>query len=292
MHGVIVRSTVAKGRIAVIDTKAAEEAPGVLAVVTHRNAPKLAYREHKGLVDPTVGERLHVLQDDQVNHQGQPIALVVADTLEQATYAASLVRVGYSAESGATDISRAEPVLPTQEKTDQSSDQPPETRRGDPDGALGAAEVKIEQTYVIPRENHNPIELHATVAAWEGERLTLWDKTQWVGNVAEEIAAIFGIPTENIRVISPFVGGAFGSALRTWPHARFGRDPLPIEEKAQEVAGGDRFDFGAKPVDGVTVDAREQAPFAPLLRIQLRGEMPAQCEALALQCDERLRDLP
>ena len=244
-HGVIVRSTVAKGRIAVIDSKAAEEAPGVLAVVTHRNAPKLAYREHKGLVDPTVGERLHVLQDDQVNHQGQPIALVLADTLEQAIYAASLVRVGYSAESGATDISRAEPVLPTQEKTDQSSDQPPETRRGDPNGALAAAEVKIEQTYVIPRENHNPIELHATVAAWEGERLTLWDKTQWVGNVAEEIAAIFGIPTENIRVISPFVGGAFGSALRTWPHvtlaalgARAAQRPVKIMLSRREMYYG------------------------------------------------------
>ena len=117
-----------------------------------------------------------------------------------------------------TDISRVEPVLPTQQKTDQGGGPPPETRRGDPEGALAAAEVKIDQTYVIPRENHNPIEMFATIAAWDGDRLTLWDKTQWVNNTADEIASVFGIPAENIRVISPFVGGAFGSGLRTWPH--------------------------------------------------------------------------
>jgi xanthine dehydrogenase YagR molybdenum-binding subunit len=217
-HGVIVRSTVASGRIASIDGAAAERAPGVIAVLTHRNAPRLAYRPHKGAPDPAVGERLHVLQDDRVSHQGQPIALVIAEILEQATHAAALVRVAYVPETGATDVTRAEPVLPAQEKTDQGTTRPPETRRGDPEAALGSAEVKIDQTYVIPRENHNPIEMHATIAAWDGDRLTLWDKTQWVHNTADEIAAVFGIPAENVRVISPFVGGAFGSGLRTWPH--------------------------------------------------------------------------
>src|SRR5438876_6944173 len=101
---------------------------------------------------------------------------------------------------------------------DQGERPPPETRRGDAERALAAAAVKVEQTYVIPRENHNPIEMHATIAAWDGGRLTLWDKTQWVHNVSDEIAAVFGISPENIRVISPFVGGAFGSGLRTWPH--------------------------------------------------------------------------
>jgi xanthine dehydrogenase YagR molybdenum-binding subunit len=217
-HGAVVRSTVANGRIASIDSRAAERATGVVAVLTHRNAPRLPYREHKALVDAVIGERLHVLQDDRVSHQGQPIALVIADTLEQANHAAMLVRVAYAPETGATDISGAEPVLPTQEKTDQGATLPPETRRGDPEGALASEEVKVDQTYVIPRENHNPIEMHATIAAWDGDRLTLWDKTQWVHNVADEIAAVFGIPSENIRVVSPFVGGAFGSGLRTWPH--------------------------------------------------------------------------
>jgi xanthine dehydrogenase YagR molybdenum-binding subunit len=217
-HGVIVRSTVANGRIAAIDNAAAERAPGVVAVLTHRNAPRLAYRPHKGAVDPAVGERLHVLQDDRVSHQGQPIALVIAETLEQANHAAALLRVAYAPETATTDVTRVAPVLPTQQKTDQGETRPPETRRGDPDRALADAEVKVDHTYVIPRENHNPIEMHATIAAWDGDRLTLWDKTQWVNNTAAEIAAVFGIAAENIRVVSPFVGGAFGSGLRTWPH--------------------------------------------------------------------------
>ena len=218
VYGVIVRSTVANGRIASMDSTAAQRASGVLAVLTHRNASRLAYRPHKGLPDPATGERLHVLQDDRVNHQGQPIALVIAETLEQANHAATLVRVTYADEAGITDISRVVPIEPTQQKTDQGETRPPQTRRGDPERALTTAEVKVEHTYVIPRENHNPIEMHATIAAWDGDRLTLWDKTQWVHNTADEIAAVFSIPEENIRVISPFVGGAFGSGLRTWPH--------------------------------------------------------------------------
>ncbi|HSW19795.1 MAG TPA: xanthine dehydrogenase family protein molybdopterin-binding subunit [Ramlibacter sp.] len=217
-HAAVVRSTIARGRIASIETAVARRSAGVISVLTHRDAPRLPYRPHKGAVDPAVGERLHLLQDDRVNHQGQPIALVVAQTLEQAQHAAALVRVTYAVETAVTDISRTEPVLPTQEKADQGAGVPPETQRGDPDRAFAAAPVKVDHSYVIPRENHNPLEMHATIAAWEGDRLTLWDKTQWVSNVAEEIAAVFGIASQNVRVVSPFVGGAFGSALRAWPH--------------------------------------------------------------------------
>jgi xanthine dehydrogenase YagR molybdenum-binding subunit len=247
-HGVIVRSTVANGSIASIDSAAAERAPGVLAVLTHRNAPRLAYRPHKAGVDPNVGERLHVLQDDRVSHQGQPIALVIAETLEQATHAATLVQVTYTEEAAATDIAEVQPVFPTRQQTDQGGRRPPETRRGDPKGALAGAEVKVDQTYVIPRENHNPIEMHATIAAWDGDRLTLWDKTQWVHNTADEIAAVFGIPAENIRVISPFVGGAFGSGLRTWPHvtlaalgARVAGRPVKVMLSRREMYYGVGF---------------------------------------------------
>jgi xanthine dehydrogenase YagR molybdenum-binding subunit len=241
-HGAIVRSTVPSGRITTIDSAAAERAPGVIAVLTHRNAPRLAYRAHKGVVDPDVGERLHVLQDDRVSHQGQPIALVLADTLEQANHAASLVRFGYAAEAAVTDVTRAKPVMPTQQQTDQSARRPPETRRGDPEGALAAAEVKVDQAYVIPREHHNPIETHATIAAWNEDRLTLWDKSQFVYNTAEEIAAVFGIPAQDVRVISPFVGGAFGSSLRTWPHvtlaalgARVAKRPVKLMLSRREM---------------------------------------------------------
>ncbi|MPY74579.1 MAG: molybdopterin-dependent oxidoreductase [Alphaproteobacteria bacterium] len=239
VHGAIVRSTVANGRIASIDSSAAQQAPGVIAVLTHQNAPKLAYRAHKGAPDPGIGERLHVLQADRVSHQGQPVALVIAEGLEQAVHAAMLVRVTYAPEAAITDIARAEPVPLTP---------PSETRRGDPDGALAAAEVKLGQTYVIPRENHNPIEMHATIASWDGDSLTLWDKTQWVHNVADEIAAVFGIPARNVRVISPFVGGAFGSALRTWPHvtlaalgARVAGRPVKIMLSRREMYYGTGF---------------------------------------------------
>jgi xanthine dehydrogenase YagR molybdenum-binding subunit len=105
--------------------------------------------------------------------------------------------------------------------------------------------VKVDNSYVIPRENHNPIEMHATIAAWEGDRLTLWDKTQWVDGVADEIAAVFGIPAENIRVASPFVGGAFGSGLRAWSHvtlaalgARVAKRPVKIMLSRREMYYG------------------------------------------------------
>ncbi|TIT83509.1 MAG: xanthine dehydrogenase family protein molybdopterin-binding subunit, partial [Mesorhizobium sp.] len=166
------------------------------------------YNPHKGGPDPVTGERLHILQDDRVVHQGQPIALVIAETLEQAVHPAKLVQVSYRHEKGTTDIAGVEPALPTGEPSDW------ETRRGNPGEALEDAEVKVEQTYVIPRENHNPIEMHATIASWDGDSLTLWDKTQWVHNVGDEMAAVFGIPAENVRVFSPFVGGAYGSGLR------------------------------------------------------------------------------
>ncbi|ASP74402.1 acylaldehyde oxidase (plasmid) [Sinorhizobium meliloti] len=247
-YAAVVRSTVAAGRITSIETAEAEQAPGIVAVLTHRNAPKLAYAPHKGFTDPAIGERLHVLQDDRVNHQGHPIALVVADTLEQANHAATLLRVTYAPETAATDIDAGEPVLPTQQKTDQATTQPPETRRGDPAGALASAEVKVEQTYVIPRENHNPIEMHATVAAWNGDRLTLWDKSQYVYGVAEEIAAVFGIRAENVRVVSPFVGGAFGSGLRAWSHvtlaalgARVAGRPVKLMLSRREMYYGTGF---------------------------------------------------
>ena len=243
-HAAILRSTVASGRLTV-DTSLAERASGVIAVLTHRNAPKLPYRPHKGAVDPEMGERLHVLQDDRVHHQGQPIGLVVAQTLEQALHAVSLIRITYRPEAAITDVARAQVVMPTQQKTDQGEKRPPQTGRGDAQAALASADVKVDQRYVIPRENHNPIELHSTIAAWDGDRLTLWDKSQWVNNVAEEIAAVFGVAPENVRVVSPFVGGAFGSGLRTWPHvtlaalgARVAKRPVKVMLTRREMYYG------------------------------------------------------
>ena len=212
-------STVSAGRITEIDTTAAKRAPGVLLVLTHLNADRLPYQSpaERPAVDPVAGEQLRVLQDAEVLFSGQPIALVLATTQPQALYAASLIRVTYDV-AGAPLI-RFDPALakPTSEAAAKKG-RGPETKKGDPDTAFAAAPVRVDATYVQAREQHNAMEPHATVAEWQGDRLTLWSKTQWVGNERDEMARRFGIAPENVRVINPFVGGAFGSALRTWPH--------------------------------------------------------------------------
>jgi xanthine dehydrogenase YagR molybdenum-binding subunit len=219
-HGAIVQSTIAKGRITGIDTAAAERAPGVLAVITHANAPRLPYRRQHPTppVDPEIGMQIPVLQDDLVRHNGQYVGLVVAETLEQATCAADLVRIAYEEEPAATAVEAALAHAFPVTEANEGGGTTASYRRGDPLHALAGAPATIDRTYVIARENHNPIEAHATIAAWDGERLVLHDKTQWPGNVRSCVALTFGIPEDDVRVISPFVGGAFGSALRTWPH--------------------------------------------------------------------------
>lgn len=218
-YAAIVESAIPAGRITAIDTAAAERAPGVILVLTHYNAPTLPYQpaKERPAVEPVSGDQLRVLQDADVTFSGQPIGLVVAETQAQADDAASLVRVTYDRDPA--PLTRFDPARsrPTSEAA-ASRGRGPETRQGDPDGALAAAAVRVEGTYVQPREHHNALEPHATVALWEGDHLTLWSKTQWVDNERDEIARVFGIPAEAVRVINPFVGGAFGSALRTWPH--------------------------------------------------------------------------
>ncbi|MDX3383188.1 xanthine dehydrogenase family protein molybdopterin-binding subunit [Streptomyces niveiscabiei] len=210
VHAVVVDSAVGLGRITGIDTRAAHAQRGVLAVISHLDRPRLAYRENRvGNAFP--GERLHVFQDDAVRFFGQPVAVVVATTLEVAQHAASLVEVSYDAEQPATDLTRS----PAQ---DGPAPFARPYARGNAQEALEAAEVRLEMTYRLPRNHHNPMEPHATIARWDGDELTLWDKTQWVIGTQTELAAVFGIPLENVRVLSPFVGGAFGGALRAWPH--------------------------------------------------------------------------
>ena len=155
-------------------------ATGVLAVITHRNAPELPYqRQHPTPpVDPEVGAQLPMLQDDLVRHNGQHIGVVVAETLEQATYAADLVRFAYEEEPAATSVEAALAHAFPVTEGNEGSGTPAAYRRGHPDRALADAPVTVDHTYVIARENHNPIELHATIAEWDGDRLTLYDKTQ------------------------------------------------------------------------------------------------------------------
>ncbi|MGI5288969.1 xanthine dehydrogenase family protein molybdopterin-binding subunit [Nonomuraea polychroma] len=238
VHGVIVTSTVGRGRITGIDTRDAVEQRGVLKVISHLNAPKLPYRAFRGAPDPARGERLRIFQDDRVRFFGQPVAVVVAETLEIAQHAASLVKVGYDGERPATDM--ASPAGPPNE--------PENYQRGNVDQALGRAHARLEQTYRLNREHHNPMEPHATIARWDGDRLTVWDKTQIVLNTRGDLATVFGIPEESVRVISPFVGGAFGSALRAWPHvaiaalaAREVRRPVKVMLTRKQMYSGTGF---------------------------------------------------
>ncbi len=219
VYAALVESTIAAGTIKSMDTAAAEHSPGVLLVLTHRNAPKLAYlpATERPAVEPVAGEALRVLQDAKILFSGQAIGVVVAKSQSQAEYAASLVQVTYDVASDPVtrfDLSKAQPASAAAEKKGRG----PESRRGDADGALTNTAFKVDQTYTQPREHHNAMEPHATVALWRENSLTLWDKTQWVYNDADEIARVFGIPATSVCVINPYIGGAFGSALRTWPH--------------------------------------------------------------------------
>jgi xanthine dehydrogenase YagR molybdenum-binding subunit len=214
LHAVVVSATCGFGRVTGLDTDSVLSMPGVVEVLSHLNAPRLPYGPHKGMIDPAVGERLHVLHDDQVRFYGQPVAVVVADTLDHAERAVAALRVTYAAERPVVDPNdkNAQAIAP------EAAGVHGDTSRGDADRAMADAAVRIDATYDIARENHNPMEPHAVVAAWNGDRLTLWSKSQFVVNEQAEIAAIFGIPAENVQVICPFVGGGFGTSLRTWPH--------------------------------------------------------------------------
>ena len=205
VHAVIVDASIGRGRITSIDTREAEKHPGVLRVISHRNAPKLPYRDNAGSNNPP-GRRLRVFQDDRVLFHGQPVAVVVATTVEAAQHGASLVKVDYDAEQPSTVLHEGKPGKPTP------------YARGDADAGLRDAAVRLDLTYQLARNHHNPMEPHATIARWDGNKLTVWDKTQWVMGTHDEIAAVFDLSADAVRVINPFVGGGFGSGLRCWPH--------------------------------------------------------------------------
>lgn len=213
LYGVIVNATVGLGRIRSIDASAVEVMPGVAAVISHLNAPKLAYKPHKAFIDPAVGERLHVLQDDAIHFYGQPVAVVVADSLDHAERAAQALSIQYERRQPKVDL--RDPSLPV--AVPEAMGEEADKSRGDVKQVIPGV-VTVDERYEIARENHTPIELHATLASWQGDKLTLWSKSQFVVNEQAEIAAVFGIDPANVQVISPYVGGAFGTTLRTWPH--------------------------------------------------------------------------
>ncbi|MCO1369247.1 xanthine dehydrogenase family protein molybdopterin-binding subunit [Burkholderia multivorans] len=213
-HAVLVTSTIASGRIESIDTARARAMPGVLLVITHENALRLPNAGRPPL-SPPAGRRLTLLQDDAVRYSNEPVAVVVADTLEHATDAAQAVRVRYRASEAALDFAREKGrarVPPKQQGREM------DTQRGDVDAGLRAGDVHVDATYTTPMQHHNPIEPHATMARWDGPTLTLHDATQGVTGTRNAVAAVFGIAPEHVRVISPFLGGGFGCKGSSWSH--------------------------------------------------------------------------
>lgn len=213
LYGVIVGASAGLGRIREIESRTVEAMPGVVAVLSHLNAPKLAYKPHKAFIDPAVGERLHVLQDDQVHFYGQPVALVVADSLDNAERGANALKIHYDRSTPRVDPQDPALVAVVPTALGEEADK----TRGDVSRTVPGV-VTVDHEYAMERENHMPIETHATLAAWSGDDLTLWSKSQFVVNEQAEIAAIFGIDPARVKVISPYIGGAFGTTLRTWPH--------------------------------------------------------------------------
>ena len=202
-----VQSTIARGRVRAIDTSAAERIEGVIAVITHDSAPRLASDDSK---------ELWVLQSDEIHFRGQLVAAVVAESLEAARYAADLVRVEYvTAEhdvrfgAGRKDLYAPEHV---------NAGYPTDTDQGDAEAAFSAAEVKLDATYSTPMEHNQPMEPHTTVAVWEDEKLTLYDSTQSSHSVRTTVAKTIGLRPEQVRVISPYVGGGFGSKGESHAH--------------------------------------------------------------------------
>jgi len=207
VYAVPVCSTIAKGSITKLDTSEAEKIPGVVAILHRGNIGKV-YRSAPDLTfSAYVDERRPPFDDDRVYYSGQYVALAVAETFEIATDAAAAIKVSYQQE--APQVS--EELVPEGSSKIESN-------RGNTEAAFGTAPVKLDETYVTPVETHNPIELHASVAIWDGKKFTLYETTQGVVNHRAVMAQALGVPKENVQVISNFLGSGFGGKLFPWPH--------------------------------------------------------------------------
>jgi len=219
-HAILIGASVPAGRVRGIDARDAERAGGVLAILTHRNLPKIAsqpalFPSLFGHAAP--GQTFFPMQDDTVYYAGQPVAMVVADSLERAQHAATLVRISYDEGPSLTTL-------------EQGRDQAYEPQRifgglvpgrvvhGDVDAGLAQAEVRMASTYRFAANHHNPIETGTTTAVWDGDQLTLYDSTMGITATRLTAAALLGLSPTNVRVVTHFVGGAFGSKAMVWPH--------------------------------------------------------------------------
>ena len=213
LHAVVVTSGIAKGRITAIDVKEAERLPGVVRVYTHLNAPR---RQPVGFAGGGgYGSTSHLpLTDATIHHAGQIVAMVVAESFETARRAAQLIKPPYASSqpSALIDSAGAETIAYA-----RANPKFKEQRKGDAEAALASAPVTVDQEYRTPTQHHNAIELFNTTAAWDGDELTIWEPSQYVYGLKNAAAQQFGLPVDKVRVISPFVGGAFGAKAMITP---------------------------------------------------------------------------
>ena len=210
LYAWLILSTIPSGDIVAMDTTAADRASGVVKVLTPFNAPRLPGVK----TQPPATRKLSLLQDRKVYYNGEPIGVVIGKTLDEARYAASLIRVKYAPSKAKLHYdSRLNEKRPPKQ-----SSQPPKQDHGEEAQAWAKATTVVEHVYSTPLQNHNPMEPHATIAQWDGEKLTVWDATQYVSGVKQSLAKHFALPMDNVRCIDPYVGGGFGSKGSMWSH--------------------------------------------------------------------------
>ena len=243
LYGYMVQSTIPSGTITAMDTAAAERAPGVVHILTPVNAPKLQI----GKPQPPAKRNLTVLQDPDVDYNGQPIAVIVARSLVEAMAAAPLLNITYAPKPATLNFDQH---LGDARWPGTTSREPNAQKRGDVAQALSGAQVKLEQTYITPVQNHNPMEPHATIAWWNDEKLNVYDTTQGISGSRSSLARILNLALDDVHVSCPLVGGGFGSKGSAWSHviltamaARIVGQPVKIALGREQMFGP----VGARP---------------------------------------------
>ena len=222
-YAYIVQATIANGKVASIDRSLADHSPGIITILTPFNAPKFT----QGPPQPPARRNLSLLQDTDVSYSGQPIAVVVAKSLNEAKAAARLLKIKYVSRPAQVSF---EKKLSEARWPKNPGKEPPGNHRGDVQAGFAKSSVTIEQTYTTPIQHHNPMEPHATIAWWEGERLNVYDATQYISGVKMSLAKTLSIPVDYVRVVNPVVGGGFGSKGSMWSH-------VPLCAMAAKVTG-------------------------------------------------------
>ncbi len=210
LHAWMVLSSIPSGEIVSMDTTLADRSSGVVKILTPFNAPKLPGVKPQ----PPAVRKLSLLQDRAVYYNCEPIGLVIARSLDEARYAASLIKIKYTTTPGKLSFDKRL----DQKRPPKQGSAPPKEDHGAEAEAWAKATTVLDQVYTTPLQNHNPLEPHATIAMWEGEKLTVYDATQYVSGVRQSLAKHFALPLDNVRCIDPYVGGGFGSKGSMWSH--------------------------------------------------------------------------